>query len=690
MAAGKTQPAAQTTAEEPGPTPVDKIEQPTIAPSPTPIQIMGSIVDDRTNTPLPTATIYLNTDTLPAEAITVSADGRFQLQSLELPLNVRVEAPGYEIWENTLDTQSPVEIRLSPSKTVGVVLAADTNTPLENIMLIARNQTATTNAAGQFEFYSLLPGDVITVQPPAGYLPLEAEFNGQEELLLVLAPRQLAITVKNSFTGEPISNGLVTANQTLSATTNAEGQVSFAPTPAQGQITVSSPGYMTTTIDYQNQEAVDIALAPVSIQGVIRGGDTGELLPKAAIYLGDKVFRADDTGQFVLDTLPITPTQLMVKMAGYHRTYAQLSPTGVLTGFEPAPFSGGEGRWLAAAPCTQPAGAPCFDIILEPFHAKAIYVPLHYLRSRERMLDYLDFIAATELNAIVVDVKGDFGFIAWESDVDLVEEIGADDWFNDTWLPLDEFIAEAKARNIYTIARMVVFKDNPLATGKPEWAAVREDGAVWLDREELGWANPFREEVWEYNIELAKEVAAFGFDELNFDYIRFPSDGDVGAIVYEEENTLETRTTAIREFVTRLSEALRPTGVFVSADVFGLTLWVVPDSDMRIGQRVIDVAPQVDYLAPMVYPSTFITGNLGYDNPSAEPYGVVFRSQEQAETLVPPYVKVRPWLQGYWYSLDEMRQLKQAAIDSHSTGWSWWNAGGKYDSELFEAAEESK
>jgi hypothetical protein len=157
----------------------------------------------------------------------------------------------------------------------------------------------------------------------------------------------------------------------------------------------------------------------------------------------------------------------------------------------------------------------------------------------------------------------------------------------------------------------------------------------------------------------------------------------VGAIVYEEENTLETRTAAIREFMTRLSEELRPYGIFLSADVFGLTIWVVPDSDMRIGQRIIDIAPHVDYLAPMVYPSTFIPGNLGYDNPSDHPYEVVFRSTEKAKTLVPPSVKVRPWLQGYWYTLEEMEQLKQAALDADSTGWSWWNAGGKYDDELF-------
>jgi hypothetical protein len=272
----------------------------------------------------------------------------------------------------------------------------------------------------------------------------------------------------------------------------------------------------------------------------------------------------------------------------------------------------------------------------------------------------------------------------------LAETVGSERKPGKNSIPLDELIVEAKKRGIYTVGRFVVFKDNPLASGKPELGARRADGTVWIDGEDLAWANPFKEEVWNYNIALAQEMAAFGFDEINFDYIRFPSDGDVGAIVYEEENTLETRTAAIGEFMKRMRAALDPYGLFVSADVFGLTIWVRPDSDMKIGQRVIDIAPYLDYLAPMVYPSTFIPGNLGYDNPSAEPYGIVSRSQKQAEERVPPYVKVRPWLQGYWYSLDEMKELKQAAIDSNSTGWTVWNAAGHYDPGLFEPADSEK
>jgi hypothetical protein len=211
------------------------------------------------------------------------------------------------------------------------------------------------------------------------------------------------------------------------------------------------------------------------------------------------------------------------------------------------------------------------------------------------------------------------------------------------------------------------------------------DGTVWTDGEGLGWGNPFREEVWNYNIAIAQEVAALGFDEVQFDYLRFPSDGDIGAIVYAEVNSSETRTAAIHEFTRRVTEALRPYGVFTSADVFGLTVWVDPESDMSIGQRVIDVAHHVDYLCPMVYPSTFVSGNLGYADPSAHPYEIIYRSQEAAKERVPASTRVRPWLQAYWYTLDQMQTQKQAAEDANASGWTFWNAGAVYEEALFGA-----
>jgi hypothetical protein len=581
-----------------------------------------------------------------------------------------------------------MDVELIPRTTAGVLQAADTGDPLANFVVTTTGnhaQSVTTDSKGRFELVRLHSGDLISVSPPDGYLPQEIVFNNETELPLSLPPRQVMVSVRDSFAGQSVAGVQVAIDQNI-ATTDAQGQAVLTRIPAAGQLSATVPGYQPVSVDYAGEETVEFVLTPSTLQGVVRGSDSGEPLPQAMLYVGNTILRADDDGYFTID-LPADSQPLMVKSAGYHRAYGQLDQTGVTTAGTP-PFSGAEGRWLTTVPCADARpGPPCVEFVMEPFHAKGIYVSLQYLYERDIIMQYFDFIESNELNSIVIDVKGDYGFIGWDSNVELAETIGAERKKGKNSITFDEFIAEAKKRGIYTIGRFVVFKDNPLANTKPELGARRADGTVWIDGEDLAWANPFREEVWDYNIALAKEMAEFGFDEINFDYIRFPSDGDVGAIVYEEENTLETRTAAIRGFITRMRQELEPYGLFLSADVFGLTIWVKPDSDMKIGQRVIDLAPQLDYLAPMVYPSTFIPGNLGYDNPSAEPYGIVYRSQKQAEERVPPYVKVRPWLQGYWYSLDEMKELKQAAIDSNATGWIVWNAAGNYDPDLFEPAK---
>jgi hypothetical protein len=384
--------------------------------------------------------------------------------------------------------------------------------------------------------------------------------------------------------------------------------------------------------------------------------------------VGDDVLDADDSGFYRIPELP-NDLQITVKAPGFGKTTHSLD--------------------AEATRCAQDPPTPgplCLDLRLTPFQARGLYIPFGLLASPEKVRGLLDLIEDTELNALVVDVKGDRGYLAYDSQIPLAVELGVSGG-REGWLALDELLAEAQTREIYTIARIVVFKDNPLALGRPELAVGRSDGTVWTDGEGLGWGNPFREEVWNYNVAIAQEVAALGFDEVQFDYLRFPSDGDIGAILYAEENTLETRTAAIREFTRRVTEALRPYGVFTSADVFGLTVWVDPESDMSIGQRVIDVAPLVDYLCPMVYPSTFRSGNLGYADPSARPYDVIYRSQLAAEARVPSSTRVRPWLQAYWYTLDEMLSQKQAADDAFATGWTFWNAGGVYNEELFAVHE---
>lgn len=382
---------------------------------------------------------------------------------------------------------------------------------------------------------------------------------------------------------------------------------------------------------------------------------TGLPVAGGIVYLGTGETFANMDG--TLD-LPLQPagTTLTVKVPGYRKAYITINGDNPL------------------------------EIHLEPFQARGIYIPFGLLALPEKVKALIDNLAQTELNTVVVDVKSDRGFISFESQVPLAATIGA---YRQGFLSPNEFLPWCKAEGLYTIARMVAFKDNPLAYGQPDLAVVDADGQIWLDREQLAWANPFREEVWDYNIALAKEVAEMGFDEIQFDYIRFPSDGDVKGIVYEEENTLETRSAAIRGFSEKLEQELLPYGVFTSADVFGLTVWVKEGSDMGIGQRVEDVSAHVDYLCPMVYPSTFESGNLGYINPALYPYGVVYRSTVQA--LVRSHARVRPWLQHYsfggvTYGFQRLLAQKNAASAAEfvgAQGWTYWNAGGRYDFNLF-------
>jgi hypothetical protein len=181
-------------------------------------------------------------------------------------------------------------------------------------------------------------------------------------------------------------------------------------------------------------------------------------------------------------------------------------------------------------------------------------------------------------------------------------------------------------------------------------------------------------------------VAALGFDELQFDYIRFPSDGEVESLLYSQPSTEESRYRAIEGFMARLQAELDPL-VFTSADVFGLTPWV--DHEAGIGQMIENVAPYVDYLSPMLYPSLYTEGVLRFEipDPAHHPYEVVYRSlllaAERTET------KIRPWLQHYslhgvQYGLEEYRAQKQAAYDAGAAGWLFWNASGIYEEELFQ------
>jgi hypothetical protein len=247
-------------------------------------------------------------------------------------------------------------------------------------------------------------------------------------------------------------------------------------------------------------------------------------------------------------------------------------------------------------------------------------------------------------------------------------------------------MADLKARGIYTIARIVTFKDNILANSRPDLAIIdTRTGKPWIDNEKLAWVDPFREEVWKYNVAIAREAAKRGFDEIQFDYVRFPTDGKLGAAKYLHPNNKETRLPAIAGFLGMARRELGPLGVYVAADVFGYTAFNENDTD--IGQRIEELAPHLDYFCPMVYPSGYQVGIPGFRNPVQHPYEIVHESvrlirQRSAHSKA----RVRPWLQDFKdYAFDkrifgvtEVRAQIKGADDAGAVGWMLWNPRNDY------------
>jgi len=324
------------------------------------------------------------------------------------------------------------------------------------------------------------------------------------------------------------------------------------------------------------------------------------------------------------------------------------------------------------------------EVVLKPMVIKAAYLTYYGVMDRSIRTRVLELVTKTELNAVVIDVKGDRGWILYKTEVPLAIAIGAQG--PAVWKDFDNFLAELKSRGVYTIARIVTFKDNILASARNDLAIMdARTGKPWIDNEKLAWVDPFREEVWAYNIAIAQEAVRKGFDEVQFDYVRFPTDGKISAAKYAKPNNRETRLPAVVGFLSRAREEIGAMGAFVAADVFGYTAFNENDTD--IGQRVEELTPHLDYVCPMVYPSGYHKGIPGYRNPVENPYQVVHESvrlirKRAAHTVV----RVRPWLQDFKdYAFDkrifgvaEIKAQIKGADDAGAAGWMLWNPKNDY------------
>jgi hypothetical protein len=270
--------------------------------------------------------------------------------------------------------------------------------------------------------------------------------------------------------------------------------------------------------------------------------------------------------------------------------------------------------------------------------------------------------------------------IPYRSSVPLAAEVGGQRII--TVRDADGLFKFFKEKGIYMIARIVVFKDDLLATARPDLAVKTPAGEVWRDREHLAWVDPFHKEIWNYNIQIAEEAAKLGFDEIQFDYVRFP---DSHSPRFSQPSTEESRVNAIAGFLQAAKARLAPYNVFLSADIFGYVCWNLNDTD--IGQKLEPIAAAVDYLSPMLYPSGFQFGIPGFRNPVQNPHEIVYLTLKKAQerTKISP-LRFRPWLQAFKdYAFDrrqfngkELRDQISASEKFGSQGWMLWNPVNQY------------
>ncbi|MBR4343122.1 MAG: putative glycoside hydrolase [Lachnospiraceae bacterium] len=336
-----------------------------------------------------------------------------------------------------------------------------------------------------------------------------------------------------------------------------------------------------------------------------------------------------------------------------------------------------------------------FNDTRERVKAKGIYISSAYIN--KRLDSALELVDSTELNAMVIDVKSDAGYITYNMDYDVAREIGA---CTNTISDISSTVKRLKEHGVYLIARIVSLKDPILAERKPELALKNTDGTIFRDSSGLAWVNPYEDKVWEYLTEVCKHCVEAGFDEVNLDYIRFSTDKGMSNVDFGPKADEMTRIEVITEGIRKICETIKPMGAFVSCDVYGAI--ISSSTDARIvGQSYFNMAKYLDYICPMVYPSHYGDGYYGLDYPDTHPYELVYHALMDSKKvlyMIDPEenkAEVRPWLQDFtasWvkhhlnYGKDEVRSEIKGVYDAGYSEWLLWNAGVIYTKDALEKA----
>lgn len=570
----------------------------------------------------------------------------------------------------------------------GVIVDARTSLPLAKAVIKKADGTELALADSEGKYWlSKLPGDkdgVVVVAPGFESVPLPLV--PAQAANLELKPRVINGTLVDADSQQPLAGKLVwAANKAVF--TDSSGKFKFEALPDGEKVKTELIGYANAEEAVSaDKTSLTLTVRSTVFNGSIKDAKTGKPILGATIKTTDNAQLAftDAQGKFSFNDLKRDEsTVLKIRAAGYKLQTAKASDLA---------------KGLA----------------LEPFVVRAIYVPgLLAIRANydELFTPYLEMADRNEINAIILDVKhDDDGKLFYASNVPIAKELNlvkGEGKNPDVLIDVKKVLQESHKRGLYVIARMVIMRDPAIAKAKPEWAIKNNrTGQPWQDVNKLNWPNQFVPEIAEYNASLALELSQLGFDEVQYDYIRFPTDGVLKEIQYKPDlswtqlnENEKLRTDTINGIVKKAWDTLRTTDTFLSLDVFGMALW--REDDNGIGQQYNDLVFLADYICPMVYATHFPQGTLDltqYPGPVGAYPGVIIEKSGiiagKLENLLKPIARYRPWLEDF--SLGSVKhtpervRLQLEAVDKTSNyGWQLWNAGGNYTEPVLAAWSKS-
>ncbi len=647
------------------------------------VPLGGTIIDAYTGKPVSAAIIELG-----SEQLTTDDGGKYQAMQWNQKDTLHIMASGYEPISIVLAEQpqlaeptpplATVNAKLRPNTVSGTITDAYTGKPLAGALVKASDTlSATTTPDGYYALVGV-PEMFRLAVSAQDYAPASQTLKQQIVSDLALRPNVLSGTITDRYSGQPVPHATVKVGDTLSATTGPDGKYRLEGVPSNATVEISADGYAMLTQPLEKIITLDAVLRPDVLKGTLVDSATGAPINNATVLatpnaesdaVAAKRLENVANGSFQLDGVP-EQGYIEVLAPGYRKAMIEIKPGSIPSAIK-----------------------------LEPFTSKALYVTAAVAANHELLMKFFDTIDRTELNTIVIDLKSDLrddlGLIYYDSQVPIVKEIGS----ARPKMDLKAILAEAKKRGTYTIARVHIFShDNVLAEAKPEWAAKdRSTGGVFADYPGPGihydWLDPWNRNVWDYNIQLSVEAVHLGFDEINYDYIRFPSlefaaDDKDRLQLSKPDATDEEKYANIVEMLKQSQTAINAAGAFLSVDVFGVVAW---EPSGLIGQDISRMGEYTDYVCPMVYPSHFWPGAAGFDNPAQHPYEIILESMQRgAKLLDGKRAMLRPWLQDFtltWvpkdqiveYGPNEVRaQIKAMEDFGKAAGWQLYDSANQY------------